>query len=175
MQIKSISIIVAIAENSAIGKDNKLLWHLPEDLKWFKRITEGHHVVMGRKTYYSLPKRPLPGRTNIVLTTKVQDKYEGCLMANSVEDAYNLCDDASENFIIGGESVYRQFMDIAQTLYVTKVHAEFDATEFFPEIDPDTWEIIREDPRKADDKNKYDYTFITYRRKRARKQGLGLV
>jgi dihydrofolate reductase len=164
-ELKPISIIVAMAYNFAIGKDNQLLWHLPEDMKRFKQITNGHPVIMGRNTYYSLPKRPLPGRTNIVLTTKLHDQIEGCQMAYSIEEAYNLCDHISENFIIGGESVYRQFMNLAQKLYVTKVHADFEATVFFPEIDPYVWEMIEKEPRKADEKHQFDYTFITYQRK----------
>jgi dihydrofolate reductase len=163
--IRPISIIVAVASNYAIGKDNQLLWHISEDMKWFKRITEGHHVVMGKKTYYSLPKRPLPGRVNIVLTDIPGEQIEGCQMAYSIDDVLNLCSNTQENFIIGGGSVYRQFFSIAQKLYITHVHASFDADVFFPEIDLNTWEIIEVDDRKADEKNKYDYSFVTYKRR----------
>ena len=162
---KPISIIVAIAENYAIGKDNQLLWHLPEDLKRFKRITEGHNIIMGKRTYYSLPKRPLPGRTSIILTDVLNEQIDGCPMAYSIEDIINLCDNTNENFIIGGGSVYRQFFGIAQKLYITKVHASFEADTFFPEINLTDWEIIESVPHKADEKNKYDYTFITYQRR----------
>ena len=162
---KPISIIVAIAENYAIGKDNQLLWHLPEDLKRFKRITEGHNIIMGKRTYYSLPKRPLPGRTSIILTDVLNEQIDGCPMAYSIEDIINKCDKTNENFIIGGGSVYRQFFGIAQKLYITKVHASFEADTFFPEINLTDWEIIESVPHKADEKNKYDYTFITYQRR----------
>jgi len=162
---KPISIIVAIAENYAIGKDNQLLWHLPEDLKRFKRITEGHNIIMGKRTYYSLPKRPLPGRTSIILTDVLNEQIDGCPMAYSIEDIINLCDNTNENFIIGGGSVYRQFFGIAQKLYITKVHASFEADTFFPEINLTDWEIIESVPHKADEKNKYDYTFITYQQR----------
>ena len=163
--MKPISIIVAIADNYAIGKDNQLLWHLPEDLKWFKKNTQGHPVIMGKRTFYSLPKRPLPNRTNIVLTDIAGEQIEGCQMAYSIEDILQKCDPSQENFIIGGGSVYKQFFTIAQKLYITKVHASFDADTFFPEIDLGIWEVIDSENHKADEKNKYDYTFVTYKRR----------
>jgi dihydrofolate reductase len=163
--MKSISIIVAIADNNAIGKDNKLLWHLPEDLKRFKRITLGHSVIMGKQTFYSLPRRPLQDRTNIVLTTNTAEFIDGCQMAHSIEDVINLCDENTENFIIGGASVYKQFFTIAQKLYITEVHASFDADTFFPEIDVNTWKVIETEEHKADEKHPFDYTFVTYVRK----------
>jgi Dihydrofolate reductase len=163
--MKPISIIVAIADNYAIGKDNQLLWHLPEDLKSFKRITEGHNIIMGKKTFYSLPKRPLPGRNSIVITDIAGEQIEGCQMAYSIEDAINQCDAERENFIIGGGSVYKQFFTLAQKMYITWVHQPFEADTFFPEIDSNTWEVIDKESHKADEKNKYDYTFVTYQRK----------
>jgi dihydrofolate reductase len=163
--MKPISIIVAIADNNAIGKDNKLLWHLPEDLKRFKRITLGHSVIMGKQTFYSLPRRPLQDRTNIVLTTNTAEFIDGCQMAHSIEDVINLCHENTENFIIGGASVYKQFLTIAQKLYITKVHASFDADTFFPEIDVNTWKVIETEEHKADKKHPFDYTFVTYLRK----------
>jgi dihydrofolate reductase len=163
--MKPISIIVAIAENYAIGKDNQLLWHLSEDLKRFKRITEGHNIIMGKRTYYSLPKRPLAGRTNIILTDVAGEEIDGCPMAYSIDDIMNKCDENKENFIIGGGSVYKQFFPIAQKLYITKVHATFEADTFFPEIDLATWKIIETEEHKADEKHKFNYTFVTYQRK----------
>jgi dihydrofolate reductase len=163
--MKPISIIVAIAENNAIGKDNQLLWHLPEDLKRFKRITEGHKVIMGKNTYFSLPKRPLAGRINVVLSDQPGEQIDGCQMAYSIDEVLSLCDEDRENFIIGGASVYRQFLVHAQTLYITHVHASFDADTFFSEIDPAIWKIAETDPRQADEKNKFAYTFVTYKRK----------
>jgi len=160
-----ISIIVAIADNYAIGKDNQLLWHLSEDLKRFKRITLGHTVIMGRKTYLSIPKRPLAGRKNVVLTKSPQDIHDDCFIAGSIDEALQQCDASNENFVIGGSSIYEQFLPIAQKLYITKVHASFDADSFFPRIDLDSWEITESERYKADEKDKYDYTFITYKRK----------
>ncbi len=139
--MKPISIIVAIAANHAIGKDNQLLWHISADLKRFKQITGGHPVVMGKNTFYSLPVRPLPKRRNIVITNVPGEIIEGCDMAYSIEEAEALCDENIENFIIGGGSIYQQFMDIAYKMYITRVHKEFDGDVFFPEIDPNVWQL----------------------------------
>lgn len=163
--MKPISIIVAIAENNAIGKDNQLLWHLPEDLKRFKKITEGHKIIMGKNTYYSLPKRPLSKRINVVLTDNVGEQIDDCVMTYSLDDVISICDSDKENFIIGGGSVYRQFLPFAQTLYITKVHATFEADIFFPQIDPDIWKATDIENYFKDDKHPYNYSFVTYRRK----------
>ena len=160
-----ISIIVAIAENYAIGKNNDLLWHIPEDLKRFKRITSGHKIIMGKRTYESLPYRPLKNRTNIVISDIPGDRYEGCVMAYSIEDAMEHCLPDEECFIIGGGMVYRQFLPLADKLYITWVDKAFDADIFFPEIDPDTWE---ETEREEGDGEGLDFTysFVTYERKK---------
>jgi len=163
--MKPISIIVAIAENNAIGKDNQLLLHLPEDMKWFKRITQGHKVIMGKKTFLSLPKRPLPGRINIVLSDIPGEQIDGCQMAYYIADILDQCDESQENFIIGGGSVYRQFLPIAQKLYITKIHASLEADTFFPEIDPLEWEIIEAEKHIADEKHQFAYTFQIFRHK----------
>jgi dihydrofolate reductase len=163
--MKPISIIAAIAENSAIGKDNQLLWHLPEDLKKFKQITHGHTVVMGKKTFFSLPKRPLPGRKNVVLTTSPHNIHDDCQIVTSIDEALSQCDECSENFVIGGGSVYELFLPLASKLYITKVHSIFEADTFFPEIDSETWEIIDLEEHKADEKNVFDFTFVTYKRR----------
>ncbi|MBI5219175.1 MAG: dihydrofolate reductase [Bacteroidia bacterium] len=164
-----ISIIVAIAENYAIGKDNRLLWHISEDLKRFKKLTTGHTVIMGKKTYESLPVRPLPNRTSIVITDIPGEKIEGCVMAYSIEDAVNKCNPAEENFVIGGGSVYRQFLPIIDKLYLTKVHHAFDADTFFPEIHFDEWDLLEKQDVKADEKNKYNYTYLIFKRKSCNK------
>ena len=137
-----ISIIVAIAENYAIGKNNDLLWHIPEDLKRFKRLTTGHTVVMGKKTYESLPRRPLPDRVNIVISDNPDDDFDRCVMAYSIEDALKKIDASDENFIIGGASVYRQFLPLSDRLYITWVHKAFEGDVFFPEIDFSEWLLI---------------------------------
>ncbi len=160
--MKKISIIVAIAENNAIGKDNKLLWYLSDDLKRFKRITSGHQVIMGRNTYLSLPVRPLKNRMNVVITDDPDEVFEGCITVRSIEDAMKLCKEDEESFVIGGGSVYRQFMPVATKLYITKVHKDFEADTFFPEIDDNEWELIEEEYHPADEKHEYPFTFLTY-------------
>ncbi len=160
--MKKISIIVAIAENNAIGKDNKLLWYLSDDLKRFKRITSGHQVIMGRNTYLSLPVRPLKNRVNIVITDDPGEVFEGCITVRSIEDAMKLCKEDEESFVIGGGAVYRQFMPVATKLYITKVHKDFEADTFFPEIDKNKWELIEEEYHPADEKHDYPFTFLTY-------------
>lgn len=143
--MKHISIIVAIAQNNAIGKDNQLLWHIPADLKRFKQLTTGHTIVMGKRTFYSLPIRPLPNRRSIVITDIAGEVIDGCTMAYSIEDAIEKMDDEKENFIIGGGSVYNQFIPLTQQMYLTIVQKDFDADTFL-DIDLSEWETIeRED------------------------------
>lgn len=159
-----ISIIVAIAENYAIGKNNDLLWHIPEDLKRFKRITSGHKIIMGKRTYESLPYRPLKDRTNIVISDIPGDHYDGAVMAYSIDEAIRHCSPSEECFVIGGGMVYRQFMEIADKLYITWVHKDFDADTFFPNIDPSVWEEVERVEGK-DDSPGFNYTYVTYKRK----------
>ena len=162
---KRISIIVAIASNNAIGKDNDLLWHISADLKRFKEITKGHYVIMGKRTYFSLPVRPLPGRTNMIITDVPGEQIDNCLMAYSIEDAVEKMDSNDENFIIGGGSVYRQFLPLADKLYITRVHKDFEADTFFPEISPDEWELTGKTDVTDDDQNDFTYSFEIYRRR----------
>lgn len=156
-----ISIIVAISENFAIGKNNDLLWHLPNDLKRFKTLTSGHKIVMGRNTYLSLPKRPLPNRTSIVITDQKDEKFDGTITVYSIEEALGAIDQDEEAFIIGGGMVYREFLSLADKLYLTLVHQNFDADTFFPEIKFDEWKEISREDHQADDKNPFDYSYIT--------------
>jgi len=139
MTAKQITMIVAVAENGAIGKDNNLLWHISGDLKRFKAITTGHSIIMGRKTYLSFPRRPLPDRKNIILTTG-DATFEGAYTAKNIEQALALCD-SEEVFIIGGESIYRQFMSLTNKIFLTRVHRSYEADTFFPDINMDEWEI----------------------------------
>ena len=162
---KNISIIVAIASNYAIGKNNDLLWHIPNDLKMFKRLTEGHYIVMGKRTYYSLPKRPLPKRTSLIITDVEGEVIDNCLMAYSIEDAINKMDAGQENFVIGGGSIYRQFIPFANKLYITRVHKEFEADTFFPEISLDEWELSNRVDVNDDNHNDFNYSFEEYVRK----------
>lgn len=160
-----ISIIVAIAENNAIGKNNDLLWHLSDDLKRFKKLTTGQTIVMGKKTYFSLPVRPLPNRQSIVITDVPNETFEGCITAYSIQDAMQKLNETGENFIIGGGSVYAQFLPFADKLYLTKVHHSFDADIFFPEINFMEWEILEKEDVNADEKNEFNYTYYVYKRK----------
>jgi dihydrofolate reductase len=159
-----ISIIVAIAENMAIGKNNDLLWHIPADLKRFKLITSGHPVIMGKRTWESLPRRPLPNRRNIVITDQAGEMIEGAEMAYSIEEAIALCKPEDENFIIGGASVYRQFLPHADRLYLTFVHKAFEADVFFPEIDFSQWKLISKEEFHPEGDNDFSYTNETYDR-----------
>ena len=165
MPEKNISIIVAIAENYAIGKDNRLLYHLSDDLKRFKKLTTGHTVIMGRNTFLSLPAGALPNRTNIVISDVPGERFPCCIMTGSIEDAISKCDENDECFIIGGGMIYRQFLPYASRLYITWLHASPDADTFFPEINFDQWVELSRERHKAEGKNEVDYSFVIYKRK----------
>ncbi|MBO7134393.1 MAG: dihydrofolate reductase [Bacteroidales bacterium] len=160
MTNRQITMIVAVAENGAIGKDNNLLWHISGDLKRFKAITTGHSIIMGRKTYLSFPKRPLPDRKNIILTTS-DTVFEGAYTAKNIEQALALCD-SDEVFIIGGESIYRQFLPYTTKIYLTRVHQSYDADTFFPTLNMDEWETIDTEEHLDGEP---PFTYITLRRK----------
>ncbi|HEX2920799.1 MAG TPA: dihydrofolate reductase [Bacteroidales bacterium] len=159
-----ISIIVAVADDWGIGKENKLLWHIPEDLKRFKRLTTGKTVVMGKKTWESLPKRPLPGRKNIVLTDIEGEVIDGAVMAYSINEAAEMSKE-DEVFIIGGGSIYRQFMPLADRLYITHVHSKADADIYFPEIDKNTWQVIERESFPASGEAPA-YSYVIYDRRK---------
>lgn len=163
--MKDISIIVAIAANNAIGKDNDLLWHISDDLKRFKKLTEKHFIIMGKKTYYSLPIRPLPKRTNMVITDIAEEQIDNCLMAYSINDSIKKMDAEKENFIIGGGSIYEQFMPLANKLYITRIHQDFEGDTFFPEISLNEWKLAEKIDINDDNQNNFTYTFETYVRK----------
>jgi dihydrofolate reductase len=161
---KNISIIVAIAENFAIGKNNDLLFHLPNDLKHFKEITTGKTIIMGRNTLLSLPKWPLPNRRHIIITDKPDDIFPGCEVVFSIEEAVEKVKDENEAFIIGGGMIYRQFFPLAGRLYLTVVHQPFDADVYFPEVIYSEWtENSRED--FYDEKNGFHYSYLNLERK----------
>jgi len=162
---QNISIIVAIAQNFAIGKNNDLLFHLPNDLKRFKEITTGHPVIMGRNTLLSLPKGALPNRRNIVITDNPEEIFERCEMVFSIEEAIQAVKNEEEAFIIGGGMIYRQFFPHAGKLYLTLVHRDFDADVYFPEINYSEWEeTLRED--QFDNKNGFNYSYLNLKRKK---------
>lgn len=165
--MSTISIIAAIAENNAIGKNNKLLWRLPSDMRRFKDLTTGHAVIMGRKTFESLPKGPLPNRKNVVLTTMPEAGFNNCFACESMGTALDICEKEDEIFILGGALVYRQALRIADKMYITRVHGEFeDADTFFPVVNWDMWEEVERQEFAADAKHAYPYTFLTYHRKK---------
>lgn len=165
--MSTISIIAAIADNNAIGKNNKLLWRLPADMRRFKDLTTGHAVIMGRKTFESLPKGPLPNRKNVVLTTLPEAGFVNCFACESMGAALDICEKEDEIFILGGALVYRQALRIADKMYITRVHAEFkDADTFFPVVNWNLWEEVERQEFPADAKHAYPYTFLTYHRKK---------
>ena len=159
-----ISIIVAVAENHAIGKNNDLLWQIPEDLKRFKRLTTGHTIIMGKNTYESLPKRPLPNRRSVIITDNPAESFEGCVTVYSIEEARNQCNPLEENFIIGGASVYRQFLPFTDRLYITTVNKAFEGDVFFPEIDINDWKLISDEHCAEDTANNFSYSNRIYDR-----------
>lgn len=155
----NISIIVAIAENNAIGRDNRLLWHISDDLKRFKKLTTGHTLIMGRNTFLSLPSGVLPNRRHIVITDVPGETFEGCEMARSIDEAIRLAGDLDECFVIGGGMVYAQFLPLAGRLYLTRVHHSFEADTFFPEIDFSQWKPVHREHVPAGEKNQYAHTY----------------
>ena len=162
----NISIIAAIAEHNAIGYKNRLLCYLSADLKHFKKLTTGHTVIMGRRTFESLPNGALPKRTNIVISNTLHQPIDNSfIVKKTLETAIISCIDDDEIFFIGGSSIYKQSMKLANTLYITKIHAEFKADRFFPVIDEKEWKIVDIQDFNKDEKNQYDYSFIKYQRK----------
>jgi dihydrofolate reductase len=156
------TIVVAMGEKNEIGADNQLLWHLPKDLKHFKDLTTGHPIIMGRKTYESIGK-PLPNRTNIVVSRKKDWFEEGVLIVGSIKEAVKFAKKINENiFIIGGGNIYEQTMEIADKLEVTLVKARLDADTYFPKISTKFWSKTSEMCHEKDEKNQYDFCFQTY-------------
>lgn len=159
-----LSIIVAASENNVIGKDKALLWHLPDDLKHFKRTTKGHHVIAGRKTFES-QGGPLPNRTNIIITRNPDYKAEGCIIVNTLEEALDAVENDDEPFIIGGEQIYRTALPQVDRIYLTRVHAEFEGDTFFPELDMSQWIELSNVFHDQDERHKYAFSIITLDRK----------
>ena len=163
----TLSIIVAVSENNVIGKDNKLIWHLPADMKFFKEKTVGHVIITGRKNYESIPEkfRPLPERTNIVITRQKNYHAGGAMVVPSIEGALQYAEKNHGNeevFIIGGAEIFIQTLSLCDKIYLTRIHHSFEGDVFFAEPPKDTWELIGSEKHEADDKNKYNFTFETY-------------
>lgn len=158
-----ISIIVAVARNGVIGRDNKLPWHLPADLRYFKSLTLGHHVVMGRKTFESIGK-PLPGRTSVVVTRQPGYQAPGAIVASSVDQALAKCAEDSEVFIIGGAELFAQTMDRADRLYATEIQQDFEGDVRYPEYDRGEWKEISREKHRLDGPGGLEYHFVVYDR-----------
>lgn len=161
-----ISLIAAIDNNNTIGYNGDMLCYIPSDLKRFKEITSGHAVIMGRKTFESLPNGALPNRRNIVITRNCNYKCSNCATADSLSSALKLCKNESEVFVIGGGEIYREAMDRADKLYITHINHSFDKSDaFFPEINLNDWQIkIREEHDNKEDNVPFSYTFVVYLR-----------
>lgn len=162
-----ISIVVAAAENNAIGKNNQLLWHLPRDMKFFKNVTWAMPVIMGRKTFESMGGKALPGRKNIVITRQTEWQADGVMTASNLDDAIKKAEsmDVKEVFVIGGGEIYKQAFDSANRIYMTRVHTRLDADIFFPAIDEASWKLLKNTDNSSDEKHKYAYSFQVWERK----------
>lgn len=161
-----LSIIVAVAKNNVIGKDNKLIWHLPEDLKRFKRLTSNHTIIMGRRTFESLG-RVLPNRKHVILCNdaKMNIDDENVEILDDISKLKKYIESDDENFVIGGATIYRLLMPFANKMYITHINQEFDGDVYFPEISEKEWKIIDREPWLKDEKNPFDYEYVTYERK----------
>jgi len=159
-----IIMIAAVAENNALGKNNELVWHLPNDFKRFKSLTTNHHIIMGRKTFESFPK-PLPNRVHVVITRQKDYNPEGCIVVDSIEKAIAVCPENEDSYIIGGGEIYNLGMEHADILEITKVHHSFDADAYFPEIDKTDWQLVESEENFKDEKHLYDFTYETYIRR----------
>ena len=163
-----ILLIAAVGENYELGKDNQLLWHLPDDFKRFKQLTTGHHIILGRKTFESFPK-PLPNRTHVIITRQKDylknSPCENCIVVNSIKEALKIVPKDEATYIIGGAEIYNQSIELADVVELTRVHSSFEADTFFPEIDQNEWELTFEEFHAKDEKHLFDFTFQTFVRK----------
>ena len=160
-----LTLIAATSTNNALGKDNQLVWHLPDDFKRFKALTSEHYIIMGRKTFESFPK-PLPNRTHIIITR--QSDYiapEGCIVVSSLEQAIESCPKNEDVFIIGGGEIYKQSMEMANTIFLTRVHTTIDGDTFFPEIDETKWQLVSNEDFEMDEKHAFSYSFQKWEKK----------
>ena len=156
--------IAAVAENNALGKNNDLIWHLPNDFKRFKSLTTNHHIIMGRKTFESFPK-PLPNRVHVVITRQKDYNPEGCIVVDSIEKALAICPENEDSYVIGGGEIYNLALPYTDIIEITKVHHTFEADAFFPKINKNVWQLVESEENFKDEKHLYDYTYETYIRK----------
>jgi len=161
-----ISLIAAVSNNRVIGKNNDLPWHLPDDMKYFMQTTKAHHVIMGRKNYHSIPEkfRPLPNRTNIVVTRQQEFEAPGCLVVHSIEDALAIARNNKEEevFIIGGSEIYSQGLAFATRLYLTEIKAPIEGDTYFPTFDKEQWKEVSRKHHSYDDRHAYSFDFVVY-------------
>lgn len=156
-----IILIAAAALNNALGKDNQLLWHLPDDFKRFKALTGGHYIIMGRKTYESLPGQ-LPNRPHVIITRQQGYTADNCIVVNSYQEALKVCPAGEDIYVIGGGEIYKEAIATADKIELTRVNATPDADAFFPDINPDQWKVIEETEHPVDDRHAYDFAYRTY-------------
>lgn len=156
--------IAAVGNNLELGYKNQLLCHLPVDLKRFKTLTSGHTVLMGDRTWESLPKKPLPNRRNIVITLNKDADYQNCEIAYSIEEAMKMVENDDQPFIMGGATMYKLFLDKVETLYITRILSDFQADAFFPDFSLNDWQLTEDEFIPKDEKNIYDLRFQTYKR-----------
>jgi dihydrofolate reductase len=159
-----ITLVAAAAENNALGKDNDLIWRLPDDFKRFKALTSYHHIIMGRKTFESFPK-PLPNRKHVVITRQENYKNETIEVVHSLEEAIQFSSTEDQIFIIGGGEIYKQALPFANKIELTRVHGEFEADAFFPEIDEKKWDLVNSEFHDKDEKHKYSFSYLTFLKK----------
>ena len=164
----SVIIIAAVAENGVIGKDGDLPWHLPKDLKRFKALTSGHTIIMGRKTFDSCNRRPLPNRRNIVVTRNQDFDGEGVEIAHSVEDAVSLTKPDDTVFIVGGSAIYQAALPIANAMDLTRIHARIEGHTFFPEFDQNDWQLVNSETHQPDERHAHSFTFQQFSRKNSK-------
>ncbi|MSP84936.1 MAG: dihydrofolate reductase [Flavobacteriaceae bacterium] len=154
-------LIAATSQNNAIGKDNKIIWHLPDDFKHFKELTSGHHIIMGRKTFESFPK-PLPNRTHVVISRQKNYNPEGCIVVNSIEEALKICPVNEDVFLIGGAEIYKLGLPFIDKIELTFINETFEADAFFPEINFSEWKLTNEEFHTKDEKHAHEFSFQTY-------------
>ncbi|GAB2765921.1 dihydrofolate reductase [Salinimicrobium soli] len=158
-----VTMIAAAGENNELGKDQDLVWHLPDDFKRFKQLTTGHHIIMGRKTFETFPK-PLPNRTHIVITRQKDYKKDGAVVAHSLKEALELAGDDPQPFIIGGGEIYKMALPSADKIELTRVHGTFEADAYFPEFNEKNWKLLESEYHPQDQKHAYSFTYLTYER-----------
>ena len=164
LNTKEITIIAAVSENNVLGKNNKLIWHIPDDLKRFKKLTLGHSVIMGRKTFESIAK-PLPQRKNIILTRNKNYKAKGALIAHNVKEALNFCENDNQPFIIGGGEIYKLFMGISNKIELTRIHKSYNGDAFFPEILEEKWKLVNSKKNNLNETKIINFSYLTYLKK----------